>query len=52
MNPINLNCYIGRLVEWCYGYPKGPMGILEEGHQRIADEVSKYLKYIDGPKHY
>ena len=43
-DPINLNCYIGRLVEWCYGYPKGPGGHpLEEGHQRIADEVTKYL---------
>ena len=42
--PINLDCYIGRLVEWCYGSPKGPGGHpLEQGHQRIADEISKYI---------
>ena len=36
--------YIGRFVEWCYGLPKGPRGHpLEQGHQRIADEISKYI---------
>jgi len=32
------------MVEWCYGSPKGPGGHpLEEGHQRIANEIAKYI---------
>ena len=36
--------YIGRFVEWVYGTPHGPFGHpLEQGHQKIADEIKKYI---------
>mgnify|MGYP003641749916 CR=1 FL=1 len=42
--PINLPCYIGRLVEWSYGTPKGSGGHpLEQGHQRIADAIQPHI---------
>ena len=32
------------MVEWAYGTPRGPGGhFLEQGHQRVADEISKYI---------
>jgi hypothetical protein len=32
------------MVEWAYGTPHGPSGhFLEQGHQRVADEISKYI---------
>jgi hypothetical protein len=32
------------MVEWAYGTPHGPGGhFLEQGHQRVADEISKYI---------
>jgi len=42
--PLSSNSYVGRLVEWSYGTPHGPGGHpLEQGHQRIADELSKHI---------
>ena len=43
-DPLNIPCYIGRLVEWAYDAPRGPGGHpLEEGHKLIADEILKHI---------
>ena len=43
-DPLNIPCYIGRLVEWAYDAPRGLGGHpLEEGHKLIADEILKHI---------
>ena len=43
-DPLDIPCYIGRLVEWAYNAPRGPGGHpLEEGHKLIADEILKHI---------
>ena len=43
-DPIESSNYIGRLVDWAYGYPHGPGGHpLELAHSIIADNIYEKL---------
>lgn len=36
-----------QMVEWTWGSPQGPGGhFLEEGHQRVADKIYEYIRYL------
>ena len=40
----NMNNYLGKMVEWCYGEEQGPYGHpLELGHQKIAENIVKQI---------
>ena len=44
-DPLDIPCYIGRLVEWAYGTPRGLNGHpLEEGHKLIAEKIYEILR--------